>query len=64
MIVARSKGLSMGPMSGFDKTKLDETFFAGTSLKSNFICNIGYAEGDAKHPKLPRLSFDEVCEIL
>lgn len=64
MVVTRSKGLALGPMSGFDSAKLDEAFFAGTSFKSNFICNIGYATGEPKHARLPRLEFEEVCEIL
>jgi nitroreductase len=64
MVVARSKGLALGPMSGFDTAKLDEAFFAGTSLKSNFICNIGYAAGEPEHKRLPRLEFGDVCEIL
>ncbi len=64
MVVARSKGLALGPMSGYDSTKLDEAFFAGTSLKSNFICNMGYAAGEPEHKRLPRLEFGDVCEIL
>jgi nitroreductase len=64
MVVARSKGLGLGPMSGFDVAKLDEEFFAGTSLKSNFICTMGYPDGEPEHPRLPRLEFDEACEIL
>jgi 3-hydroxypropanoate dehydrogenase len=64
MIVARSKGLSCGPMSGFDATKLDAMFFAGTTWKANFICNLGYAEGEAKYPRLPRLEFEDVCKII
>jgi nitroreductase len=61
---ARALGLDCGPMSGFDNAKLDEAFFAGTTWKSNFICNLGY--GDAGHLKerLTRLTFDEACKIL
>jgi 3-hydroxypropanoate dehydrogenase len=45
MLAARALGLDCGPMSGFDNAKVDETFFAGTTVKSNFLCNLGY--GDA-----------------
>ncbi len=44
MMAPRSLGLDVGPMSGFDKTKVDEAFFRGTSRKSNFLCNIGYGD--------------------
>lgn len=63
MLAARSLGLDCGPMSGFDNDKLDELFFQGTSYKSNFICNLGYGDESALHPRLPRLSFDKACRI-
>ncbi len=64
MVVARSKGLATGPMSGFDATKLESAFFSGTHWKANFICNLGYAEGKPQFERLPRLPFDEVCLIV
>lgn len=63
MIAARAVGLDCGPMSGFDNAKLDAAFFAGTTVKSNFICNLGYGEPSKLHPRGPRLSFDEACKI-
>ena len=63
MIAARAHGLDCGPMSGFDNAKLDELFFAGTSFKSNFICNLGYGDASKLHPRGPRLTFDEACKI-
>ena len=56
-------GLDCGPMSGFDKEKLDAVFFAGTSWKSNFICNLGYGDRSKLHPRNPRLAFDVACRI-
>ena len=64
MVVARSKGLGLGPMSGFDAAKLDAEFFAGTSVRSNFICTIGYPTSDTKYERLPRLDFEDVCEVI
>jgi 3-hydroxypropanoate dehydrogenase len=64
MIVARSLGLDCGPMSGFDKTKVDETFFAGTEIKSDFLCNLGYGDATKLMPRSPRFEFSEVCRIL
>lgn len=61
MIAARAVGLDVGAMSGFSNAVVDEEFFAGTSLKSNFLCNIGTADETALFQKLPRFSFDQVC---
>ncbi|RAO76731.1 malonic semialdehyde reductase [Dyella jiangningensis] len=64
IMAARSIGLDCGPMSGFDNAGVDAAFFAGTTIKSNFLINIGY--GDASRdlfPRSPRLSFDEACRI-
>ena len=61
MIAARAVGLDVGAMSGFSNKIVDEEFFAGTSLKSNFLCNIGYADETALFQKLPRFDFDKVC---
>ncbi len=63
MLAARSLGLDVGPMSGFDNAKVDEAFFKGTSWKSNFICNIGYGDTATLHPRGPRLSFEQVARF-
>ncbi len=64
MIAARAVGLDVGAMSGFSNAIVDEEFFAGTSLKSNFLCNIGYADETALFQKLPRFDFDQVCSVI
>lgn len=64
MIAARSLGLDCGPMSGFDQAKVDVAFFGGTDIKSNFICALGYGTTQELFPRSPRLSFDEVCQII
>ncbi|WP_420862506.1 malonic semialdehyde reductase [Algirhabdus cladophorae] len=61
MIAARALGLDVGAMSGFSNQAVDDEFFAGTSLRSNFLCNIGYADETALFQKLPRFAFDQVC---
>jgi 3-hydroxypropanoate dehydrogenase len=63
MLAARGLGLDCGPMSGFDRGKVDTVFFADTSWRSNFICNIGYGDPAALFPRNPRLDFDEACRI-
>ena len=64
IIAARALGLDTGPMSGFDNAKVDEEFFAGTAIKSNFICSLGYGDPSKIFDRLPRFDFDEVCEII
>ena len=63
IIAARAIGLDCGPMSGFDAAKIDEEFWAGTTVRTNFICNLGHGDPAKLHPRNPRLSFDEACRI-
>jgi 3-hydroxypropanoate dehydrogenase len=64
MIAARACGLDCGPMSGFDMKKVDEAFFAGTSVKSNFLCNLGHGDPAGLFARSPRFDFAEVCKII
>ena len=64
MLAARALGLDCGPMSGFDNAKVDEAFFAGTTVKSNFLCNLGYGDASKLYPRSPRLSFEEACKLV
>jgi 3-hydroxypropanoate dehydrogenase len=64
MLAARSLGIDCGPMSGFNNAKVDEAFFAGTTVKSNFLCNLGRGDAAKLHPRSPRLSFDEACRVV
>jgi 3-hydroxypropanoate dehydrogenase len=78
ILAARSLGLDCGPLSGFDNAKVDEEFFAAGRpcfgceqeffpeghVKSNFLCNLGYGDADALHPRLPRLPFEAACSLL
>jgi 3-hydroxypropanoate dehydrogenase len=64
MIAARAVGLDVGAMSGFSNAAVDAEFFAGNGWKSNFLCNIGYADETALFQKLPRFEFEEVCTII
>lgn len=59
MIAARALGLDCGPMSGFSNEGVDESFFSGTRIKSNFICSLGYGSEERLFPRNPRLSFDQ-----
>lgn len=63
MLAARSLGLDCGPISGFDNDAIDAEFFADSPIKSNFICALGYGDPAKFFQRLPRLPFDEACEL-
>jgi len=64
IIAARSLGLDCGPMSGFDHHKVDVEFFPGGTVKSNFLCNLGYGDPAGLFARSPRLPFNEACQLL
>jgi 3-hydroxypropanoate dehydrogenase len=63
ILAARALGLDCGPMSGFDAAKLDAAFWAGTAVKTNFICTLGQGDPSKVFGRNPRLSFDEACRL-
>ncbi len=63
ILAARALGLDCGPMSGFDAAKVDAAFWAGTTVKTNFICALGHGEPSKIFPRNPRLTFDEACRV-
>ena len=64
IVALRALGLDCGPMSGFRNDLVDELFFAGTQVKSNFLINIGYGNPAVIRPREARYAFDEVCRIV
>ena len=64
ILAARALGLDAGPMSGFDNAKVDQAFFSGTQIKSNFLINLGYGDASKLFPRGPRLPFEEAASIL
>ena len=64
IMAARALGLDCGPMSGFDQAGVDREFFAGTSIRSNFLCNIGYGDHKNVFARSPRFDFEDVAKIL
>ena len=60
----RSLGLDAGPMSGVNNETLDKEFFPGGTVKSLFICAIGYGDKSKLHPRQPRLDFADACSIV
>ncbi len=63
IMAARALGLDCGPMSGFDPAKIDAAFWAGTAVKTNFICALGRGDPSKVFQRNPRLSFDEACRL-
>ncbi|MBA2126369.1 malonic semialdehyde reductase [Hyphomicrobium methylovorum] len=64
IVAARAMGLDCGPMSGFNNNGVDEEFFSGTDIKSNFLCNVGYGDPSGVRPRTPRFHFDEIAKIV
>lgn len=63
ILAARALGLGVGPMSGFNNAGVDEAFFAGTAVKSNFIATLGAPDPASILPRLPRPDFDRFNRI-
>ena len=61
---ARAVGLDVGPMSGFDRDKVDAAFFFNTNWRSNVLVNIGFGDSSKVFSRLPRLAFDEACQFV
>lgn len=64
IVAARALGLDCGPMSGFNNEGVDREFFAGTAIKSNILCNLGFGDGASLRPRAGRLEFSEACRLL
>ncbi len=63
IMAARALGLDTGPMSGFDNAGVDSDFFAGTEVKSNFVCTIGHGDPATIFGRLPRPGFDRFNSV-
>ena len=64
IMAARALGLDSGAMSGFDRSLVDEAFFAESGWRSNFLLNIGEADTSQQLPRQPRLAFEDACLML
>jgi 3-hydroxypropanoate dehydrogenase len=64
ILAARALGLDAGPMSGFDAAGVDAEFFAGSTVRANFLINLGYGDRSQLHPRSPRPAFSDFAKIL
>jgi 3-hydroxypropanoate dehydrogenase len=63
ILAVRAAGLDAGPMGGIDTAGIDAEFFAGTSLRTLMVVNIGHAAADGVFPRNPRLGFDQAVTL-
>jgi 3-hydroxypropanoate dehydrogenase len=64
ILAARALGLDCGPMGGFNRAKVDASFFSDGKWKSTLLVNLGYGDSAKLHPRNPRLDFDDACRIV
>lgn len=64
IVAARALGFDVGPMSGFDNGKVDAEFFAGTSVKSNFVATLGHLDPATIFDRSPRPAFKKFNSVL
>jgi 3-hydroxypropanoate dehydrogenase len=64
IMAARALGLDVGALSGFDARMVNEEFFAGTTWVANFIVNLGHGNPDKLFGRLPRMAFEDACQLL
>jgi 3-hydroxypropanoate dehydrogenase len=64
ILALRAVGLDTGPMTGFNTAAVDEAFFAGTTVKSNILINIGYGDAAKLFPRNPRFAFEEITSFV
>lgn len=64
MLAARALGIDSGAMSGFNSDGVDAAFFAGTKVKSNFICTLGYGDPATIFDRSPRPEFARFNTVL
>jgi 3-hydroxypropanoate dehydrogenase len=64
ILAARALGLDCGPMSGFDAAGVTAEFFAGTEVRANFLCNLGYGDAARLHPRNPRFAPEEISRVV
>ncbi len=64
IMAARALGLDTGAMSGFSNDAVDAAFFAGTTVKSNFISTLGYGDPASIFERSPRPGFERFNTVI
>jgi 3-hydroxypropanoate dehydrogenase len=63
MLAARALGLDVGPMGGFDASKVEAAFFPGGRWRALLLVGLGYGDPAKLHPRQGRLAFEQACRI-
>jgi 3-hydroxypropanoate dehydrogenase len=64
IVGVRAAGLAAGPMGGFDADGIDNEFFAGTSLRTQLVINIGHPGENPWFDRLPRISHEDAVRVI
>jgi 3-hydroxypropanoate dehydrogenase len=64
IVAARSAGLGVGPMTGFDADGLSQELFPDGRLRALMVVNLGYPAENAFRPRQPRLDYDEAVTTI
>ncbi len=64
IIAVRALGLDRGPMSGIDADGVNREFFANSTIRVNFLCNLGHGDPAALPTRKPPLAFDDTAEVI
>jgi len=64
ILAVRATGLDAGPMGGINAAGIDAEFFAGTSLHTIMVVNIGHVADGGSFPRNPRLGFDQAVSLV
>jgi 3-hydroxypropanoate dehydrogenase len=63
ILAARGLGLDVGPLGGFDREKVDATFFPDGRWRTMVLVNLGHGDPSRLFPRNPRLAFEEAVRI-
>ncbi len=64
ILAARAHGLDVGPMGGFDASKVDAEFFPEGTRKSILLVTLGYGDESTLFPRNPRLDYEEIASFV
>lgn len=63
MLAARSLGLAVGAMSGFNRESVNRAFFPDGRWEANFLVNLGWGDPAGMYPRGPRLAFEDAVQL-
>jgi 3-hydroxypropanoate dehydrogenase len=64
ILAARALGFDCGPIGGFNRAAVNDTFFSGTTISANFLCCVGHGDPASLSSRLGRFEFDDVNSVI